>query len=48
MRAIAEMSGQEYVAEYARRDRGLLSAPGSDAQPTLAPEGLVPGTGAVP
>jgi 1-acyl-sn-glycerol-3-phosphate acyltransferase len=48
MRAIAELSGQEYAGEYARRDRGLLSAPGSDAQPTLAHERLVPGAGAVP
>jgi 1-acyl-sn-glycerol-3-phosphate acyltransferase len=34
MRAIASLSGQEVVDAYANRDRGLLSAPGSDAEPT--------------
>jgi 1-acyl-sn-glycerol-3-phosphate acyltransferase len=34
MRAIAALSGQEYVDHYAKRDRGLGSAPGSDAEPT--------------
>jgi 1-acyl-sn-glycerol-3-phosphate acyltransferase len=33
MRSIAALSGQDYVGEYAKRDRGLLSAPGSDAEP---------------
>ena len=34
MRQIASLSGQEYVEEYAKRDRARLSAPGSDAEPT--------------
>jgi 1-acyl-sn-glycerol-3-phosphate acyltransferase len=34
MQAIASLSGQELVPNYAKRDRGLLSAPGSDAEPT--------------
>ena len=34
MREIASLSGQEYVEEYAKRDRARLSAPGSDAEPT--------------
>ena len=34
MREIATLSGQEYVDEYAKRDRARLSAPGSDAEPT--------------
>jgi 1-acyl-sn-glycerol-3-phosphate acyltransferase len=34
MRAIASLSGQEYVDAYAKRDRGLLDAPGSDAEPS--------------
>jgi 1-acyl-sn-glycerol-3-phosphate acyltransferase len=33
MVAIAELSGQEYVNSYAKRDKGLLAAPGSDAEP---------------
>lgn len=33
MAAIAALSGQETVAEYAKRDRGRLSAPGSEADP---------------
>jgi 1-acyl-sn-glycerol-3-phosphate acyltransferase len=33
MAAIAEMSGQPTVPEYAKRDRGRLSAPGSEADP---------------
>lgn len=43
MRAIASLSGQEYVGEYAKRDRGLLSAPGSDADPTVVHELMAPG-----
>jgi 1-acyl-sn-glycerol-3-phosphate acyltransferase len=34
MAAISELSGQEYVGRYAKRDRGLLDAPGSDAEPS--------------
>ncbi len=34
MEAIASLSGQEYVDSYAKRDRGLLDAPGSDAEPS--------------
>jgi 1-acyl-sn-glycerol-3-phosphate acyltransferase len=34
MQQIASLSGQEFVNEYARRDRGALSAPGSEAEPT--------------
>jgi 1-acyl-sn-glycerol-3-phosphate acyltransferase len=41
MAAIAELSGQEYVPRYAKRDRGLLAAPGSEAEP-LPPEPLPP------
>jgi 1-acyl-sn-glycerol-3-phosphate acyltransferase len=33
MAAIASLSGQEMVSEYATRDRGRLSAPGSEAHP---------------
>lgn len=33
MQAIAELSGQEYVHAYAKRDLGRLAAPGSDAEP---------------
>jgi 1-acyl-sn-glycerol-3-phosphate acyltransferase len=33
MKAIAALSGQEYVDSYAKRDRGLLAAPGSEAEP---------------
>jgi 1-acyl-sn-glycerol-3-phosphate acyltransferase len=36
MAAIAAMSGQQMVAAYANRDRGRLSAPGSEAQPIPA------------
>ena len=36
MAAIASLSGQEMVAEYANRDRGRLSAPGSEAHPVPA------------
>jgi 1-acyl-sn-glycerol-3-phosphate acyltransferase len=32
MVAIQKMSGQEMVPQYAKRDRGLLSAPGSEAE----------------
>jgi 1-acyl-sn-glycerol-3-phosphate acyltransferase len=38
MAAIAALSGQERVDEYASRDRGRLSAPGSEAEP-YPPEG---------
>lgn len=38
MRAIAALSGQEIVDRYASRDKGRLSAPGSEAEP-LPPEG---------
>jgi 1-acyl-sn-glycerol-3-phosphate acyltransferase len=34
MAAIAALSGQERVDDYARRDRGRLSAPGSEAEPS--------------
>jgi 1-acyl-sn-glycerol-3-phosphate acyltransferase len=33
MTAIAALSGQEQVDQYAARDRGRLSAPGSEAEP---------------
>jgi 1-acyl-sn-glycerol-3-phosphate acyltransferase len=33
MAAISELSGQERVPHYAKRDRGRLSAPGSEAEP---------------
>jgi hypothetical protein len=33
MDAIRELSGQERVHMYAKRDRGLRSAPGSEAEP---------------
>ena len=36
MAAIAALSGQEYVPTYASRDRGLLAAPGSEADPVPA------------
>ena len=36
MTAIAALSGQQMVAEYANRDRGRLSAPGSEAYPVPA------------
>ncbi|MDA8047051.1 MAG: lysophospholipid acyltransferase family protein [Actinomycetota bacterium] len=48
MRAIADLSGQEYVGAYAKRDRGLLSAPGSDAEPTVVRELVTPRARAVP
>lgn len=35
MAAIQALSGQERVDSYAKRDRGLLSAPGSEAEPSL-------------
>ena len=38
MAAIGELSGQERVDAYAKRDRGKLAAPGSDAEPD--PRGL--------
>jgi 1-acyl-sn-glycerol-3-phosphate acyltransferase len=34
--AIASLSGQELAGEYATRDRGRLSAPGSEAHPVSA------------
>jgi 1-acyl-sn-glycerol-3-phosphate acyltransferase len=37
MTAIAALSGQEVVAHYASRDKGRLSAPGSEAEPIPAP-----------
>ena len=33
MEAISALSGQERVGHYAKRDRGRLSAPGSEAEP---------------
>ena len=46
MRAIASLSGQEYVDQYAKRGRGRADAPGSDAEPS-APEPMFPaGAGA--
>jgi 1-acyl-sn-glycerol-3-phosphate acyltransferase len=33
MAAIGSLSGQEMVAEYAKRDKARLSAPGSEAEP---------------
>jgi 1-acyl-sn-glycerol-3-phosphate acyltransferase len=33
MAAIAALSGQEMVGEYAKRDKGRLAAPGSEADP---------------
>ncbi len=44
MGAIGSLSGQEYVGEYAKRDRGRLSAPGSDAEPTPPDERLTVST----
>ena len=38
MTAIAALSGQQMVDRYASRDRGRLSAPGSEAEP-MPPEG---------
>jgi 1-acyl-sn-glycerol-3-phosphate acyltransferase len=37
MTAIARLSGQEVVSHYASRDKGRLSAPGSEADPIPAP-----------
>lgn len=34
LHAVASLSGQEYVDRYAKRDRGFLDAPGSDAEPS--------------
>ena len=47
MAAIQALSGQERVSEYAKRDRGLLSAPGSEAEP-LPPEPPADELGAAP
>jgi 1-acyl-sn-glycerol-3-phosphate acyltransferase len=33
MRAIQQLSGQDHVDVYAKRDKGRLSAPGSEAEP---------------
>jgi 1-acyl-sn-glycerol-3-phosphate acyltransferase len=33
MRAIQQLSGQDHVNVYAKRDKGRLSAPGSEAEP---------------
>jgi 1-acyl-sn-glycerol-3-phosphate acyltransferase len=33
MAAIASLSGQEFVDQYAKRDKGRLAAPGSEADP---------------
>jgi 1-acyl-sn-glycerol-3-phosphate acyltransferase len=45
MDAIQELSGQERVHHYAKRDRGLRSAPGSEAEPVPpdAPEETLAG-----
>jgi 1-acyl-sn-glycerol-3-phosphate acyltransferase len=40
MRAVAALSGQEYVDSYAKRDAGRGAAPGSDAEPTPAGQRL--------
>jgi 1-acyl-sn-glycerol-3-phosphate acyltransferase len=40
MKAIAALSGQEYVDSYAKRDRGRLAAPGSEADPLPPDEKL--------
>jgi 1-acyl-sn-glycerol-3-phosphate acyltransferase len=37
MTAIASLSGQQVVSRYASRDKGLLSAPGSEADPIPVP-----------
>jgi 1-acyl-sn-glycerol-3-phosphate acyltransferase len=36
MRAIQQLSGQDHVDVYAKRDKGRLSAPGSEAEPVSA------------
>jgi 1-acyl-sn-glycerol-3-phosphate acyltransferase len=36
MRAIQQLSGQDHVDVYAKRDKGRLSAPGSEAEPVPA------------
>jgi hypothetical protein len=41
MDAIAVLSGQPRADHYARRDRGRLSAPGSEAE-SVPPDGPVP------
>ena len=41
MEAIGSLSGQEYVDSYAKRDRGLYDAPGSDAEPSHPPTPVV-------
>ena len=43
MVAIAALSGQEMVPEYAQRDKGRLSAPGSEAEPAPARRAGSPG-----
>lgn len=47
MAAIQAMSGQERVGVYAKRDLGLLSAPGSEAEP-FPPEPPADEVGAAP
>ncbi|HVA74434.1 MAG TPA: lysophospholipid acyltransferase family protein [Acidimicrobiales bacterium] len=47
MSAIQSLSGQERVDVYAKRDRGLLSAPGSEAEPS-PPEPPADEVGAAP
>lgn len=47
MSAIQELSGQERLGTYAKRDRGLLSAPGSEAEPS-PPEPPADEVGAAP
>ncbi len=47
MEAIAALSGQERVDRYASRDKGRLSAPGSEAEPS-PPEAQAAGVGAAP
>jgi 1-acyl-sn-glycerol-3-phosphate acyltransferase len=37
MVAIAGLSGQEMVGQYAKRDMGRFAAPGSEAEPSVAP-----------
>jgi hypothetical protein len=36
MGAIGELSGQQQVDHYAKRDTGRMSAPGSEAEPVAA------------
>lgn len=43
MSAVASLSGQDYIDRYAKRDRGMLDAPGSDAEPS-PPKRVFPAT----